>query len=148
MTGHPRTFDDHPAPKRHRVPIGALWFGILGAPAAWSTHTLLATLINSTACIAREPVQPPAGVQAGSATWIVLVVSTVVLLGVAFAALFIATRSWTVTREHPAEKSELLEIGEGRARFMAMSGILLGVLFTLVLLANGVSLLTVAQCSP
>jgi hypothetical protein len=140
--------EDHPAPARHRVGARALWFGVLGAPAAWSAHTVIATSINSSACIVDRDATAPAGVQAGTVIWIVLLVLSVTLLVVAVSGLVTSIMNWRSTTRAEVGKEELLDIGEGRTRFMAMGGILLGAIFSLLLVFNSIAVLIAPQCTP
>ncbi|MGH7651457.1 MAG: hypothetical protein ACREMS_06395 [Gemmatimonadaceae bacterium] len=141
--------EDHPAPARHRVGRGALWFGVLAAPIAWSAQAVLATAVNGAGCIAYRDAPPPTGLQLTSGTGIVLLCFTVALFIASLVALFVALHNWNVVHSHAeGEEWELLEIGEGRARFMAMSGILLSAIFALLLLMNAISLFLTPQCTP
>ena len=45
--------DGHPAPARRQVPLSALWFGFVGAPAAWSVQTLVNLSLTSHTCYPR-----------------------------------------------------------------------------------------------
>lgn len=142
----PELREDQPAPARHRVGAVALWFGLLGAPAAWALHTILATVINSFECI------PPIGASSAAAgsretTRFTLVAITAVLLLVALAALVTTVRGWLVVRGS-GDEGELLEVVEGRTRFMAMAGILLGAVFSFLLVMNAIALFMATQCSP
>ncbi len=134
-----------PAPPRHLVGSGALWFGLLGAPAAWAVHAIAATSINSFGCI------PPLGASARietqprGAVWMILVILTAILLMTAAAALITAVHSWLADRE-TSENSQLLDVAEGRVRFMAMAGILLGAVFAFLLVMNAIALFMVPQC--
>ena len=142
---------DHRAGARLPVPGRALWFGLLGAPAAWSLHVLGATALNSTACIAPLPSRAPTGLRLGSAPGVVLLGMTGLALLIAVLALLTALISWEKARSRPGElgeTGELLEIGEGRTSFMALSGVLLGALFTCVLIANAVAIVAIPQCQP
>jgi len=143
----------HPAPARGHVALGALWFGLFGGPAAWTVQTLVDLPLASHACFPRlEPLATPVlhGLQG-----IVLAVSIAAVL-ISLAATLVAWRSWSRTRaeqqqgagkgsdhDHP---SALLETGEGRTRFMALSGLLLSVTFVLVTAAQLATVLLVAPC--
>jgi hypothetical protein len=112
-------------------------------------HTVAATSINSFGCIRERGAEALTGVRTDSGTWILLLVLTLLLLCVALGALYVAWRSWRAAhREQPDEEEELLEVGEGRTRFMAMSGILLSAVFSLLLIANLIALFAVPQCTP
>ncbi|HZE09826.1 MAG TPA: hypothetical protein VE110_13830 [Gemmatimonadaceae bacterium] len=141
--------EDHPAPARHRVGRGALWFGVLAAPIAWSAQEILATSVNGAGCIAYRDAPPPTGLQLTSGTGIVLLCFTVALFIGCLVALFVALHNWHIVHSHAeGEEQDVLEIGEGRARFMAMSGILLSAIFALLLLMNAISLFLTPQCTP
>ena len=143
----------HPAPARGRVGIGALAFGLFGAPAAWSVQTLVNLPLAAHACFPRlEPRATPA---LHGLAGLVLGVSVAAVL-LSLAAAFVAWRSWSRTRaeqqgsagkgsdhDHP---SALLETGEGRTRFMALSGLLLSVTFVVVTAAQLATVMLVAPC--
>jgi len=141
--------EDHPAPARHRVGRGALWFGVLAAATAWSVQAVFATTINGAGCITYRSAPPPTGAQLATARGIVLLVLTIGLFFVCLLALFVSWRNWHAVHSHArGEETELLEVGEGRVRFMSMAGILLSALFALLLLLNSISLFLAPQCMP
>jgi hypothetical protein len=134
----------HPAPGRDTVQPSLLWFGIFGAPAAWAVQTIVNYGLVSHYCYpGREPVRVPAfHALRGTGALVSGIVVLVTLL-----ALITATRSWSATRHgHAAEHHELLEVGEGRARFMAFAGVLLSVVFLFAVLMNALPLVTNTLC--
>lgn len=139
----PASADEHPAPERHRVTPVALWFGLLGAPAAWSAQTLANLSISSHACFPRmTPLEAPA---TGALRGILFVVCIAAII-VGVAALAAATRGWRLTRqEHQSvagkgsqhdQGTALAETGEGRTRFMAAAGVLTSLTFLFVSVAQ------------
>ena len=107
----------HPAPHRHRVALGALLLGLIAAPLAWEVQVLASSAIAvhnwRTALFAIAAV----------------CIATALLGGV------IALRSWRLTfGEFPGSAHHLLDRGQGRARFMAMCGVLVSLLFLYALL--------------
>lgn len=132
------------APARHLVGSGALWFGLFGAPAAWAVHALAATSINSFGCIPPLDANARIHTQPRGTVWMILLILTAILLMTAAAALITAVHSWLADRK-PSEESEL-EAGEGRARFMAMAGILLGAIFSFLLVMNAIALFMAPEC--
>jgi hypothetical protein len=91
----------------------------------------------------------PEGIQAGSAAWMGILVLSVLMLALAVVAFFTAWRSWSAVHAHETgEEDELLETGEGRTRFMAMAGMLLGGIFILLIVMNFVTLFIMPQCRP
>jgi hypothetical protein len=73
-----------------------LWFGLLGAPAAWAIQTLVNLPISAHACFPRIfPLAVPA---AGALRGILFVVCIAAII-VGVAALWAAVRGWQRTRE-------------------------------------------------
>jgi hypothetical protein len=143
----------HPAPARHDVSSGLLWFGLLGGPAAWTMQTLVDLALTSHGCYPR--LFPLAAPMLAGLRGILVTVSFAALI-VCFFAAFAAIRTWGQTRhEHQAstgagEKhgpgAALLETGEGRTRFLALSGLMTSIVFTIAVLAHTVSIFIVGPC--
>lgn len=134
----------HPAPRRDIVPTRVLWFGIFGAPAAWALQTIVDYSLVSHFCFpgAMPRQRPTFDALRTTGIAVSLIVVVVVLL-----AMVTAVRSWHATRHgHDAEHHELLEVGEGRARFMAFAGVLLSAVFLFAVLMNALPLITNAMC--
>ena len=135
----------HPAPRRHRAGTAALWFGLFGGPAAWSVQELVNTPVVGHACY--PAVERLAQPTIGGLPALPLVVSIATAL-VAAAALWTAAAAWrSVRRGHPGEHGTLLEIGEGRTRFMALSGILLACVFLFGIVMHAIPILFLPPCS-
>lgn len=144
----------HPAPARNDVSQGLLWFGLLGAPAAWTVQTLVDLAVASHGCYPQLfPLQSPvlAGLRG-----IVITVSLAALI-VCIVAGSAAVRTWGRTRhehqrgsgagEQHGPAAALLETGEGRTRFLALSGLMTSVVFTIAVLAHMVSIFIVGPCA-
>lgn len=119
----------HPSPHRHRVLRWALWFGLLGAPLAWSLQELVNVSLAGYACYPHDvPLAAPLWPQlSGISMWV-----EAVALVVCIAAGVVAFASWRRSRdERPGDAHQLLGSGDGRTRFMAMAGIMTSVLFLL-----------------
>jgi hypothetical protein len=70
------------------------------------------------------------------------------MLFVSLLALVTAYRSWNMARYgHDREHHELLEVGEGRARFMALAGILVSAVFVFAVLMNALPLVMRTVCA-
>lgn len=143
----------HPAPARGVVRPMFLWFGLFGGPAAWTVQTLANTAVAAHACYPRlTPTERPV---TGGLFAITLIVS-LVAVAVSIAALLVAWRSWSRTRHEHQEQSggasehaaqhAALETGEGRTRFMALSGVLMSITFLVAVLAHTASVLIVGPC--
>lgn len=143
----------HPAPARNDVSPGLLWFGLVGGPAAWTVQTLVDLAVASHGCYPRLfPLAAPvlAGLRG------ILVVVSLTALVVCIIAALVATRTWSRTRhEHQANtgagekhgpSAALLETGEGRTRFLALSGLMTSIVFTIAVLAHTISIFIVGPC--
>lgn len=143
----------HPAPARNEVAPALLWFGLVGAPAAWTVQTLVDLAVAAHGCYPRLfPLAAPmlAGLRA-----IVITVSIAALL-VCIVAGGAALRAWSRTRhehqvssgagEKHSNAAALLETGEGRTRFLALSGVMASAVFTIAVVAHTVSIFMVGPC--
>lgn len=131
----------HPAPHRRRVGLLALCFGIVGAPLAWNLELLVGVALNGHQCFPRYM---PRTLPTWSGTWGFLLGMNIAAFVLAIAALLVAWRSWQRTRD---EKPGSAHGGEGRTRFMAMSGLMCSGLFLLALLFTLGVILLVPVCS-
>lgn len=134
----------HPATAAHAVGLGALWFGVFGAPLVWSLQLLLGYSLVAHSCF---PGAEPRATPVIGGLWSILLVVSVGAAVVALAAGGTAWRSWRMTRqEHRGDHGELLEVAEGRTRFMALAGMLLSSLFLLGIVLNALPLFLVPAC--
>lgn len=134
----------HPAPAQGLVPLPLLWFGVFGAPFAWAVQLIVNYAIVAHACFPDGvPLEQPvfSGARAVS-----LCVSAVCLL-TAVAAILVARRSLERTQPPAGDAGErVLGTGRGRARFMAMAGLIVSILFTFGVLMAALPLLTRSAC--
>lgn len=149
------TTTGHPAPARDNVALWTLWFGFLGAPIAWSVQTLANTAVASHGCYPQLfPLSSPV---TGGMRGILFGISVAAIIA-ALAALSVSFSTWRRTRSEHQEKSgedarrhnrstAALETGEGRTRFMALSGVLTSIVFLIVILAHTVAVFVVIPCA-
>jgi hypothetical protein len=135
------------------VALPGLWFGFLAGPFGWTVQTLVDSAVTSHGCFpALSPLSTPV---IGGLRGMLFVVSVgAIVLCVAGAA--VAWRDWTRTREEHHDQSgtagrhdqptALLETGEGRTRFMALSGVLTSLTFLIVTIAHTASIFLVSPC--
>lgn len=143
MTTPARSFR-HPAPRAGTVPISRLWLGIFGGPAAWAAQTIIDYALVSHFCY---PDDAPLAAPSFHAVRGMSVLVSAVMLLVVLLSLVTAYRSWSATRHgHENEHHELLEVGEGRARFMAFAGLLLSLVFLFAVVMNALPLLMRTVC--
>ncbi|MFC3069100.1 hypothetical protein [Phenylobacterium soli] len=133
----------HPAPARDEVGVLPLLYGLLAAPAAAALETLIGMGVVGRACL---PTDHPLAAPRFSTEPIVWTVHLVALI-VGVAAVLVSLRAWRRTRhEHEGGRGAMVEIGEGRTRFLAMVALLTSVGFTGLIVFNTVGLVTLAPC--
>ena len=121
----------HPAPHRSRVGLTALLFGIGAAPVVWSVQILFNSALSGFVCYPHAA--PLVAPLFGGSHSLMLAVN-LSGIGVAIVAGLISWRSWRLTSaERPGSFHHLLELGEGRTRFMATVGMLTSALFLIAL---------------
>ena len=119
---HADASPEHPAQARQSLSLSALWFGILAAPLAWSSQELFGYFIASRVCEMKSSTSA-ASVGLATSPWFSGL--SLVTYVIAFAGLWVAIANWRKTREeHRGSGHHLLELGEGRTRFMSMCGFL------------------------
>jgi hypothetical protein len=125
----------HPSPHRTAVGAWAMWFCILGAPAAWAMQELIDAPLFAHGCYPKDvPLALPIWSHAGAIAWAVEGVAVVVCI----ASGLVAWRNWRRTQgEKEGSGHHLMEAGDGRSRFMAMAGMICSGLF---LLATGIAI--------
>ncbi len=150
----PKSEPRHPAPDRVRVSLAALWFGIFGGPVAWSIQTLVNLPIASHGCFPRlEPLDHSVIGNVAGITFVVSVFAIVLCL----AATSVSSRTWLRTRgehqesagsgRHHDAATALAETGEGRTRFMALSGVLASLTFLILTIVQTASIFLVSPCA-
>jgi hypothetical protein len=134
----------HPAPQRDKVSLLALGFGLAAAPLAWAAQTIIGYALSSHACFPGDsPRSMPLFAGAGQFA------ITINLIAIAIAVLAAATayRSWRATRdEDDGRLRHLVEIGEGRTRFLALCGMLTSVGFLVAMIFASLAILLVPLC--
>jgi hypothetical protein len=134
----------HPAPTRHDVGIGALWFGLVATPLAWSIQELVSYAVVTHACY---PYWQPRYLPAISGTWTLTLVVSVLTTLLGIAGLLTAYRSWRrISSQAGYEAHRHLDVGEDRARFMAMSGVIVSSIILFNIAMNAITLFLVQAC--
>jgi hypothetical protein len=127
----------------------ALWFGLFGAPAAWTVMFMVSYGMSAHFCYPKDtPLSTPTfgGLRAALGA---------LLLGaliVAAAAGLVALETWRATNEKssstdPPGSERTIESPDGRTRWMALGGIFVSLLFVFLILLSGVPVLLVPPCS-
>ena len=102
-----------------------LWYAVLGGPLAWTAHLLSSYPLVPWAC------------DAGS-----VLMLHAITAGAMAVALGAAVTGALALRRHPAGEG----VSAGRARFMGRLGVLLGLLFAVAILAEGLPPLLSDPC--
>jgi hypothetical protein len=133
---------DHGAP--HAPRATALWFGLFGAPAAWTLMFMASYGMAAHFCY---PHDTP--LSASTFAGLRAVIGGVLLgaIVVATAAALIAIKIWRATNDGPRRTERTREPSEVRVRWMACGGILVSILFLFLILLSGVPVLVVPPCS-
>jgi hypothetical protein len=145
--------DAHPAPHRERAGLFPLFFGIGAGPILWSLHLVANYALASHVCYpgAMPHTGPPPG---AGRVWGILVAIDIVAVLVTGTAGLISWRLWRATRHETSEQArpasdqarELVEIGEGRTRFLALWGMLISLAFLVTIVFDLVGLFVVPLC--
>jgi hypothetical protein len=135
----------HPAPHRHNVSGWTLLFALSGPPLIWWLQSVMNYYVSGYACYPRNtPLSSP---QSAGLMWSVLVVLTALALAVSAISLLLSYRAWSRTREEMhGSGHDTMEVGEGRTRFLALSGMLTSALFFAAVVFNIGALVFVPPC--
>lgn len=108
--------------ERREPPVarGALWFSFLGGPVAWSAHLLSSYPLVSVAC----------RLETAAPLHLITAVTALIAAAAALTGLLCYRR---VRDGGPGGLGDAF----GRARFMAIGGIIMGLFFTFVILVEG-----------
>lgn len=139
----PAALAGHPAPARDAISGGALVFGLLAAPAMAALETLIGTGAVGRACFPLDHPLPTPAFATAPIVWTVHILA----LAIASASVFVSLRAWRRTRhEREGGRGVMVEIGEGRTRFVAMTAVLTSIGFTVLIVFDTVGLVALAPC--
>lgn len=142
-TPAPLVLDTRPVPG---ASLGALWFGLLAAPLAWSAQLMVDYALIAHTCF--PDATPRAMPILPSAQTIVLGVSVLAIL-TGIAGVVVAARSYRrVGGQHEADRQQFHDapIALGRERFMALAGIVASSLFLGGIVLHTVGILMLPPC--
>lgn len=134
----------HPAPQRHAASLLLLIFAIVVGPVGWMLQLLVAFAVTSYLCMSSEIL--------ADTSWLFPLLAAFSVLGLALAAAGLAV-AWLLFKRtsnelggQGGEDNSVLDIGEGRTRFMAMAGIFISLVSLVATLASTFSLILVPLC--
>jgi hypothetical protein len=135
----------HPSPDARHVSLLHQAIGVAGAPIAWAIRLMVNLALASSACLPSSPL--PGEPLNGRGTDLAMFGVDVAALLIALAMAFLSYRDWKTTNaEKPGSHHHLLEVGEGRARFLALSGTIVSLGFALATGFDLIALLIVPIC--
>lgn len=140
----PYPASSHPAPRRDSSHEILTWFSIVAAPLAWSARLLVNYTIAGQHCVGAANI----GAVAVPDDWIttILLIDLIAVLLAAIAGS-IAYRQWGETRsERGGSAHRLVHSGEGRARFLAMCGMLTSALFGVAIIIDAIGTIIGPPC--
>jgi hypothetical protein len=125
----------HPAPQRQVLPPRQSFFAVFGGPLAWFLQLNADFALASNPCFINNersivPHLSP------DWTWRAMIVIAVAALAVALAATLVAWRAYRLTKEESSGDHDLMEIGAGRTRFLALWGTCLGAGSALIIMTT------------
>ncbi|MBV8755207.1 MAG: hypothetical protein JO328_20335 [Hyphomicrobiales bacterium] len=134
----------HPAPRRHEVGLWILLAALFAVPTIWGLRLVLNFALASYFCFpgtVRHYALP-------GWTWPTLLGVDLVALAVAVLAALASWRNWQRTRdEAAASDAPVIELGEGRTRFLALWGLMTGVGFAVAIGFDLLALWIVPVCA-
>ena len=134
----------HPSPHRDRVGLTALWFGIAAAPLAWDLQLLFGVSLAGRVCF---PHADPLNQLLWNGVPSLLIAINIAAFLMAGWGGMVSWRSWQRTREErPGSAHDLMDLGDGRSRFMAMCGVIISGLFLAALTFGMVAFAVVPLC--
>lgn len=146
MTSVPAAKVSHPAPERGRVSTLRLLGALLLAPLAWLAQLLASYFFAANACQRGSEGLVPSSV---STLWLILILINLLCLVAGLFGMLFAWRAWRRTRgEKPGGGHHLLDVGEGRTRFAALSAAIVSGIFLFAILAEFSALLILQRCAP
>ena len=135
----------HPAPHRHRIGLLVLLATVFAPPLAWSAHLVVNYALSSRACY---PDGSPVTAPTLRSLWALLIAIDIISLAISAAGAVIAWRAWRISREEMASSDPVLvETGEGRTRFLAGWGLMIGIGFFVLVAFDFIGLWILPICS-
>lgn len=136
----------HPAPLRGKISFWALMFGCCAAPIFWLGQLMLGYGVSAQICYGGDH---PTMRSTPGTLHATLVVFDVAGIAVAVLGGIVSWMSWNATQEEKSGGAHrALHIGEGRARFMALWGIMSSLWFLGAIVFNTIASLVVPLCTP
>jgi hypothetical protein len=115
--------------------VALLWYGFLGGPIAWKLQLMVVYMLVPYACWHDLP--------------ITIHLASLVCLALSLSAAWVSWGSWKSVGGHPIGPGGYDETASatlGRSRFMAVSGVLMGLFFGLMIVGQWIPVLVLSPC--
>ena len=143
----PYSLSRHPAQHRERISLWAVLYGVLASGIYWAGHLMLNFAFAVHACY---PGRIPLARSDSGAGWawpLILVLDIITLLLIA-SAFWVSYQGWARTgNEAEGHHHHLIEKGEGRTRFLGITGMAFAVMFFFITLTDTIALAFVPLCA-
>jgi hypothetical protein len=137
----------HPSPHRARAPLPLIAFGLLGGPAAWFLQLCAGYALASTPCF-HAGTRTAATIEGLEWTRGAIIVVSVIAAVVALGALALSRTLLARTREElEGGHHELMEIGTGRTRFLALWGVCFSAGAAVTIIATAFAFTVLPRCA-
>ena len=134
----------HTVPKRARARFAALMFGACAAPIFWLGQLMLGYWVSATACYGGDH---PTAMESASGLRTALIAFDAVAIVAAVAGGIVAFVCFRLVREEKERgHTEIVAIGSGRARFMALWGMLSSLWFLGAIIFDTIASIGVPLC--
>jgi hypothetical protein len=143
----PYSLSHHPAPHRERISIGAILYGVFIGGIVWAGHLMLNFALTVHACYPGDI--PLARANSGAHwAWPLILALDIVGLALIASGVWVSYRCWAATgQESEGHHHRLMEVGEGRTRFLGIVGMAFSAMFFLVTLTDTTGLFLVPICA-
>jgi hypothetical protein len=143
----PYSLSRHPAPHRQSVGVWTILYGVFVSGIVWAGHLMLSYALAAHACY---PGTIPLARPDSGAGWAWPLILGLDLLALCLIAsgFWISWRMWMLTgQDAHGHAHHLMEVGEGRTRFLGIVGMAFAMLFFFITASDTISLAMVPICA-
>jgi hypothetical protein len=131
----------------YRVRPRESFFALFGGPVAWFLQLCAGYALASEPCF-RDGYRVAAPLPALQWTWPAMILVMALAIAISLLSLLVSWRTFKRTREDGAgDAHQSISVSEGRTRFLALWGVLLGSGFALATTFTAVAFLTLPRCA-
>jgi len=135
----------HPSPHRRRIGLTSLLFCLAAPPMAWTAHLTANFAIADRLCFPGDTAL--VSVATPDRSSVVIYGPSAAAILICLIAAAIAHKNWRRTRDEKCgAHGPLMEVGEGRSRFMALCGLLVAAGFAVATVFDSLSLFMARTC--